>query len=43
MGMFSYIKEHFRVVKNKKKGTTKKIRIKSSWKPKKNQEKVIAY
>lgn len=34
MGMFSYIKEHFRTIK-KKKGTTKKVRVKSSYKPKK--------
>jgi hypothetical protein len=35
MGMFSYIKEHFRTIKNKKKGTIKKVRVKSSYKPKK--------
>lgn len=40
MGMFSYIKEHFRIIKNKKKGTTKKVRVKSSYKPKKITKKV---
>ena len=35
MGMFSYIKEHFRTIKNKKKGTIKKVRVKSYSKPKK--------
>jgi hypothetical protein len=39
MGMFSYIKEHVRTVKNKKTGTAKKIRVKSTYKPKKVKKK----
>jgi len=38
MGMFSYIKEHVRTVK-KKNGTTKKVRVKSTYKPKKVKKK----
>lgn len=40
MGMFSYIKEHVRVLKDKKTGATKKVvRVKSSTKPKKPKKK----
>jgi len=36
MGTFSHTKEHVRTIKNKKTGATvKKVRVKSSYKPKK--------
>ena len=38
MGMFSYIKEHVRTI-TKKNGTYKKVRVKSSTKPKKPKKK----
>ena len=38
MGMFSYIKEHTRKI-TKKDGTSKKVRVKSTYKPKKTKKK----
>jgi hypothetical protein len=35
MGMFSYVKEHFRTIKNKKTGVAKKVRVKATHKAKK--------
>lgn len=39
MGTISYIKEHIRTIKDKKKGTTKKVRVRSTVKPKKIKKK----